>query len=93
MTKTSKPRRMARSPQTPSGTSGPQAKRCTKQDLVLELLQREGGASLGAIVEATGWLPHTARAVLTALRKKGYDVTRGKIEGETRYAVVTAPAQ
>jgi hypothetical protein len=29
---------------------------------------------LEALVEATGWLPHTTRAALTGLRKRGYTV-------------------
>lgn len=93
MTKTNKPRRMTRPPQTPAGTPELQAKRTTKQDLVLGLLRREGGAPLNAITEATGWLPHTARAALTGLRKKGHEVTRSKIEGENRYAIQSALAQ
>ena len=93
MTKTKNPRRMARSPQTPAGATEPQAKRITKQDLVLGLLRREGGAPLASVTEATGWLSHTARAALTGLRKKGHEVTRSKVEGETRYSVQSASVQ
>ena len=93
MTKTNKPRRMARPPQAPATAPEPEPKRTTKQDQVLELLRREGGAPLGAITEATGWLPHTARAALTGLRKKGHEVTRSKVEGETRYSVQSASMQ
>ena len=32
------------------------------------------GATLEALIVATGWLPHTARAALTGLRHSGYDV-------------------
>lgn len=67
-------------------------KRPTKQNLVLDLLQMEGGVPLSVIVEATGWLPHTARAFLTGLRKKGHAIGRIKLEGETRYVIVPAPA-
>jgi DNA-binding IclR family transcriptional regulator len=59
----------------------------TKQSLVLELLHQDGGASLVAIVAATGWLPHTARAALTGLRKQGHTIARDKVAGETRYAI------
>ena len=69
------------------------AKRVTKQDLVLALLQAEGGASLSAIVEATGWLPHTVRAALTGLRKKGHAIVRTKHEGETRYTNAATAAE
>ncbi len=32
------------------------------------------GATLAELVAATGWLPHTTRAALTGLRKRGYAV-------------------
>jgi hypothetical protein len=38
---------------------------------VIELLQRHGGATIPTLIEATGWLPHTTRATLTGLRKRG----------------------
>lgn len=38
----------------------------TKLARVAELLQRDHGATLDELVVATGWLPHTTRAVLTA---------------------------
>ena len=64
--------------------------RQTKQALVLSLLQKKGGVPITAIVEATGWLPHTARAALTGLRKKGHAIVRAKIGSETRYTISTA---
>ena len=103
ITTSKKLRRMAR-PASDAGNAGSMAptqptapaapvKRTTKQDLVLALLQIEGGAPLSAIVEATGWLPHTARAALTGLRKKGHAIVRTRVEGETRYTLAAAPAQ
>lgn len=68
-------------------------KRPTKQDLVLGLMRAEGGASLPAIVEVTGWLPHTARAALTGLRKKGHAIEKSKIDGESRYSIKAGAAQ
>jgi hypothetical protein len=50
----------------------------SKIDQVLALLGREQGATLAEIAGLTGWLPHTARAALTGLRKKGHDVVRDK---------------
>ncbi len=61
--------------------------RTTKQSLLINLLQRNGGASLDEIVSATGWLPHTSRAALTGLRKKGHDIAKEKVEGTTRYQI------
>jgi DNA-binding MarR family transcriptional regulator len=50
----------------------------TKSATVLKLLQREQGATLPELVEATGWQPHTTRAMLTGLRKKGHAIERRK---------------
>jgi len=62
----------------------------TKQALLIELLQRDGGATLAQLVEATSWLPHTARAVLTGLRKKGHVITASKADGLSVYRVQRA---
>lgn len=67
-------------PQPAAGQGAPVQTRApregSKSALVLALLSGEGGASLGDIVAATGWLPHTARAALTGLRQRGYPVER-----------------
>jgi hypothetical protein len=67
--------------------SGPAGQReGTKRALVLALLAREQGASLGEITAATGWLPHTARAALTGLRQSGYAISRSRTaENRTVY--------
>ncbi len=41
---------------------------------MVELLQRDQGARLDELIAASGWLPHTARAALTGLRHRGYEV-------------------
>jgi hypothetical protein len=46
-------------------------RRGTKIAQVIELLRRDDGATLAELVAATAWLPHTARAALTGLRKRG----------------------
>jgi Protein of unknown function (DUF3489) len=58
----------------------------SKLALVLSLLRRSEGATIQALTEATGWLPHTTRAALTGVRKRGYAVAleRGD-EGESVY--------
>jgi hypothetical protein len=43
---------------------------------VIDLLRRSDGATILQLTEATGWLPHTTRAALTGLRKRGYAVVR-----------------
>lgn len=66
------------------------APRQTKQSLILGLLRRDTGASLDELVAATGWLPHTARAALTGLRKKGITLEKSHKDGAPRYAVVAS---
>jgi len=43
---------------------------------VIELLQRDHGATINELMAATGWLAHTTRAALTGLRKRGYEADR-----------------
>jgi hypothetical protein len=55
----------------------------TKQAQIIALLQRPEGASIGEIVEATGWLPHSARGLISGgLKKKlGLPITAEKVAG------------
>ena len=72
-----------------SATAAPTAtapRQGTKIARVIELLQRDQGARLEELIAATGWLPHTARAALTGLRHRGYDVRLER--GETGRASV-----
>ena len=62
--------------------------RVTKQDQIASLLLRDEGATLDQMVAATGWLPHTTRAALTGLRKKGYAIDSDKIDGVRTYRAV-----
>ena len=88
-------RRMAREPQTVTAQEGaagapgsepapPPARSVTKAGLVLQLLQRPEGSTIDQLTNATGWLPHTTRAALTGLKKKGHAVTSTKAAGEDR---------
>jgi hypothetical protein len=54
---------------------------------VVALLERNEGATLGEMIEATGWLPHTTRAALTGLRKKGRAITKAKRGDATCYRI------
>ena len=54
---------------------------------IVDLLQRDQGATIDELIEATGWLPHTTRAALTGLRKRGYEITRSCADGVTRYRI------
>ena len=48
----------------------------SKQALIISLLSKGSGATISSLIEATGWLPHTTRAALTGLRKRGFKVER-----------------
>jgi hypothetical protein len=66
----------------------------SKQALILSMLQRKTGANLADLVSATGWLPHTTRAALTGLRKRGHVLERSRPEGKLSvYRVVQRSAQ
>ena len=60
----------------------------TKSDKVIALLSRARGAALDEICKATNWQPHSARAFLTGLRKKGFVLVREqKGEEGTSYRI------
>ena len=60
----------------------------TKTHAVIQLLRRPSGATIAQIQRATGWQPHSVRAALTGLRKKGHDVKRDKnAKGVTVYRI------
>src|SRR5208337_2780991 len=66
----------------------------TKLALLVELLQRDRGATIAELIAATGWLPHTTRAALTGLRKRGFAtaIDRSDKERGSIYRVETGPA-
>jgi hypothetical protein len=65
----------------------PPAKPASKIDQVTALLCSPDGATLSELVAATGWQPHTTRAALTGLKKRGHALTSDKIAGVRRYHV------
>ena len=87
---TKRPRKMARDPETTS--SAATEPRVNKSDLVIGLLGRTGGATLDEMVAATDWLPHTTRAALTGLKKKGHRLTSEKADGMRRYRIESSNA-
>lgn len=54
---------------------------------IVELLRRPAGATLTELIDATGWLPHTTRAALTGLRKKGHVIDKTKRDDATCYRI------
>lgn len=60
-----------------------------KPDIILKLIKRSKGARIADLQKATGWQPHSIRAALTGLRKKGAPIERQKnTTGETIYKLM-----
>lgn len=71
-----------------SGSMPSTPAKATKRDQLAALLVRDEGATLDQMIAATGWLPHTIRAALTGLKKRGYAIDSDKIEGVRTYRAV-----
>lgn len=58
----------------------------SKSDGVLKLLRRAKGATIAELQTATAWQPHSVRAFLSGLRKKGSVLSKEQRKsGETTY--------
>jgi Protein of unknown function (DUF3489) len=77
---------------TPPAATPEPAKPLSKQAQLAALVTRDAGATLEQMIEATGWLPHTTRAALTGLKKKGYAISSDKVEGVRTYRAVAPEA-
>lgn len=73
---------------TPTPDKPDKPERKTKSAAVIALLQRDEGATLAEMIEATGWLPHTTRAALTGLKKTGHVIDKDKRGDTTCYRIV-----
>ncbi len=63
----------------------------TKQALLIDLLRRKDGATLGEIVDAIGWQPHSVRGAISGTLKKklGLTVERAVVDDRGRvYRIV-----
>jgi hypothetical protein len=72
-------------------SSAPALRAGTKLALLLELLQRKGGATIAEVTKATGWQAHSVRGAISgALKKKlGLAVASDKTEGRGRVYRIT----
>jgi hypothetical protein len=60
---------------------------------VIKMLCAEKGVTLDTLIGATGWLPHTTRAALTGLRKRGFSIERTREErSDSIYRIVSETA-
>ena len=75
-----------------TGNPGQPNRPRAKQALLIEMLQSKNGATIDEIMKATDWQPHSARAMISGLRKAGFEVelNRNK-DDEAVYRIVGAP--
>ena len=78
-------------PASATSPTSPAAKPTTKSDTVIKLLLRGKCATPTELIAATDWQPHSLRAFLSGLRKKGRAIVReARKGGEFAYRIVTA---
>ncbi len=65
----------------------------TKNQQVVDLLNRNDGATLEEMSVVANCLPHSTRAFLTGLKKKGFTIDSDKIDGVRRYRATSSPAK
>ena len=66
----------------------------SKQALVIAMMSAESGATIEALIAATGWLPHTTRAALTGLRKRGFVIEIVREKGQASiYRIRSQPVR
>lgn len=88
-------KRAPKSSKTAAATKSPASKatpraasRTTKQQTVIALLQRSGGATIAALCDATGWQKHSIRGFLAGqLKKLGFRVRSEKNDGVRSYSI------
>lgn len=64
-------------------TAGKSPRKHSKANQMLTMLQNAKGASLEAMTSRTGWQPHTVRAAMTGLRKRGHIIDKRKDKDTT----------
>ena len=92
-TATTKPARARRAKALTLGPVAPAPVPTSKTDTVIKLLLRAKGATPVELIAATDWQPHSLRAFLSSLRKKGRSIVREERKGGAfAYRIATPPA-
>jgi hypothetical protein len=79
----------AKRPAQPGNIHSGSAPGGTKQEAVLTLLRHPQGATIAAIMKATGWQQHSVRGFFAGVvrKKLGLTLTSDKVDGERIYCV------
>ena len=78
----------------PDPNPQPDAKRPSKRDAVIAMLQRPEGATVDEVASATGWQRHTVRGVFSGTLKKKLGLTLASAAEERgRVYRIAAPQQ
>ena len=54
---------------------------------LLAAVEAANGATLDELSTALGWQPHTARAAISRLRQRGFDIALTEVEGRKAYRI------
>lgn len=69
----------------------PTSVKATKQQIIIDLLSREGGVCLEEMIEATNWQKHSIRGVISgSLKKKLGLKIQSRITGNVRFYFIEA---
>jgi hypothetical protein len=83
-------RKAAQSRSKASSESPPPARPAGKVGILVELLRREGGATIDAMTSASGWQAHSVRGAMSGAigKKLGLNVVSEKVDGGRVYRIV-----